>query len=286
MIDAVIGGALLGAIFSLIALGLNLQYGVTRILNVAHGEFLMMGAYITHFFFMNYGINPLLCMAISGPMVLVIAFVIQNIVFRRIVLISRAAEELEFRSLLACFGLIYIIQNIIREIFGSLPMSNPYLRESVLILGERFQLNMIVSAVMAVLISALLYAMLRFTKIGLAMRAIVEEPIGAQLVGINVLRAHSLSFSLGALLAAIAGIMISMIYTNLTPYVGPHYTFIALTIIVLGGMGSFIGSLVGGFIIGYIYYLTLKMEPLLVMAIVYVFLILFLIFKPKGLFGL
>ncbi|MEM4576218.1 MAG: branched-chain amino acid ABC transporter permease [Candidatus Nezhaarchaeales archaeon] len=285
MIDVVIGGAILGAIFSLIAIGLNLQYGVTRILNVAHGEFLMLGAYITNFFFINYGINPLLCIAISGPLVFVIGFIIQNIVFRRIILISRVAEELEFRSLLACFGLMYIIQNVIREIFGSLPMSNSYLMESILILGERFQLNMIVSAIMAVIISALLYVMLRFTKVGLAMRAVVEEPIGAQLVGINTLRTHSLSFSLGALLAAIAGIMISMIYTNLTPYVGPQYTFIALAIIVLGGMGSFVGSLVGGFIIGYIYYSTLKIEPLLVMAIVYVFLILFLIFKPRGLFG-
>jgi len=285
LIDVIIGGAIIGAIFSLIALGLNLQYGVTRILNVAHGEFLMLGAYVTNIFFSNYGMNPLLSLILSGPIIFIIGILIQALIFRRIISISRSAEELEFRSLLACFGLLFIIQNMVRIIFGPMPISNVYLTESVFILGERFQLNMIVSAIMSVALSIIFYLVLRLTKLGLALRAVVEEPTGAQLLGISIQKMHSLSFGLGVLLCAISGTLVSMIYTNINPYIGPQYTFIALTIIVLGGLGSFIGSMAGGFIIGYIYYLSLKIEPLIVMAIIYLFLVLFLIGKPKGLFG-
>lgn len=285
MIDIIVGGAILGAIFSLIAIGLNLQYGVTRILNIAHGEFLMLGAYVTYFLFTYFGVNPLVSLAISGPAVFVIGVLIQLIVFRKLVILSKSSEELEFRSLLACFGLQFVLQNVVKDRFGATPIATPYLNETIPILGELFKINMIVAAVISTTISITLYLLLRLTRIGLAMRAAVEEPTGAQLVGINILKIHSLSFGLGCLISALAGSMISMIYTNTTPYIGPQYTFIALAVIILGGMGSFIGSLLGGFFIGYIYYASLKIDPLITMAIVYAFIIIMLLIKPKGLFG-
>lgn len=285
MLDIIIGGALLGAIFSLIAVGLNLQYGVTRILNIAHGEFLMLGAYVTYIFFTSYGVNPLVSFVISGPIGFILGIVIQIVIFRKIVKVSRAAEELESRSLLACFGLTFIIQNVVAEIFGSTPIGASYLNVSIALLGERFQLNLIVAAVMSVIISLAMYLVLRFTSIGLAMRATSEEPSGAQLVGINIFKIHAVSFGLGALLSALAGSMLVMIYSNVTPYIGPQYTFIALAVIILGGMGSFIGSLVGGFCIGYVYYISLEIDPLITLAVVYSFLIILLIIRPKGFFG-
>jgi len=270
----------------LIALGLNLQYGVTRILNVAHGEFLMLGAYMTYLFSsLILGLNPFISLIISAFLVFVIGLVIQMAIFRRIVNISRSADELEFRSLLACFGLIFIIQNVVRLGFGATPIGVPYLLETIPILGERFQLNMIISAVISVIISLVMYSVLRFTRIGLAMRAAVEEPIGAQFMGINIRRIHALSFGIGALLSAIAGSMLVMIYTNITPYIGPEYTFIALAVIILGGVGSFIGSMMGGFTIGYVTYVLLKLEPLLRLAVVYIIIIIILVIKPKGFFG-
>lgn len=285
MLDILIGGAILGAIFALISVGLNLQYGVTRILNIAHGDFLMLGAYVTFFFFSFYGVNPLVTLLISGPVVFFLGILIQIVVFRRLVYISKSAEELEFRSLLACFGLSFIIQNVVRYIFGITPIGSPYLSEAVNIFGATFQLNMIVAAIISIAISVAMYFLLRSTRAGLVMRATVEEPTGAQIVGINILRVHALSFGLGAFLSAIAGSMWSMIYSDMTPYRGPIFTFIALAIIVLGGMGSFVGSLVGGFLLGYIYYITYKWEPLLYMAVVYIFLLIMLIVRPKGLFG-
>jgi branched-chain amino acid transport system permease protein len=285
MLDILIGGAISGAIFALISVGLNLQYGVTRILNIAHGDFLMLGAYVTFFFFSSYGVNPLLTLIISGPIVFFLGILIQVTVFRRLVYLSKSAEELEFRSLLACFGLSFIIQNVVRLIFGITPIGSPYLNEAVNIFGETFQLNMIVAAVISIAISVAMYFLLCSTRAGLVMRAAVEEPTGAQIVGINILKVHAVSFGLGAFLSAIAGSMWSMIYSDITPYKGPIFTFIALAIIVLGGMGSFVGSLVGGFLLGYIYYITYKWEPLLYMAVVYIFLLIMLIVRPKGLFG-
>lgn len=285
MMDIIVGGAILGAIFSLIAIGLNLQYGVTRILNIAHGEFLMLGAYVTYLLFTYFGVNPLVSLAVSGPIVFFIGVSIQLIVFRKLVNLSKSAEELEFRSLLACFGLQFIIQNVVKTLFGATPIGVAYLNETVPIFGELFKINMIIAALISITISIALYLMLRLTRTGLAMRAAVEEPVGAQLVGINILKIHSLSFGLGVLISALAGSMISMIYTNTTPYIGPQYTFIALAVIILGGMGSFIGSLLGGFLIGYIYYASFKVDPLITMAVVYTFLIIMLILKPKGLLG-
>lgn len=286
-LDIIISGGLWGAIYSLIAIGLNLEYGVTRILNIAHGEFLMVGAYVTWVVFYYLGVNPLVSLLISGPTVAVLGVLIQLIVFRRLVRLSASAEELEFRSLLACFGLMFIIQNAVKSIFEKIRPSGvgaTYLYESVNILGDRVQLNLIVGAVLSMIISALMYILLRSTRLGLAMRATVEEPTGAKLVGINILKVHAVSFGLGALLSALAGSILVMMYT-MTPFSGPQYTFIALAVIILGGMGSFVGSLLGGFFIGYVYYTTLAMNPLLPMAVVYIFIIVMLLIKPKGFFG-
>ncbi|MEM3579842.1 MAG: branched-chain amino acid ABC transporter permease [Candidatus Bathyarchaeia archaeon] len=280
-----VGGALLGALYSLFAVGLNIQYGVTRILNLAYGELLMIGAYISYFFFDSYGINPLVTLVMSGLIASILGIIIQIVVFRRLIFLSKSGAELEFRSLLACFGLIYIIQNLLAQIFGTTPIGMPYLMEGVDILGERFKLNMVVAAIMSIIINAIMYVFIRFTRLGLAMRATAEEPAGAQLVGVNILKIHAASFSLGCLAAALAGSMLCMIYQNLNPYSGAQYTLIALIILVLGGRGSFLGSVIGGFIVGYTYYAFLRTIPSLAVPAVYILLILILVVRPKGILG-
>jgi branched-chain amino acid transport system permease protein len=270
--------------FSLIAVGLNLQYGVTRILNVAHGDFLTLGAYVTYVLFASYGVNPLVSLVISGPIVFVLGVLIQLVVFRKMVSESKVVEQLEARSLLACFGLMFVIENVLALVFSTSPASALYLNVPVNILGRTFELNLVVIAVVSVVISLIMFLILRFTRTGLAMRATVEEPAGAQLVGINTLRIHAVSFGLGALLAALGGSMLVMT-TAVTPFVGPEFTFIALAVIILGGMGSFIGSLLGGFIIGYVYYASATIDPLLTYVFVYLVVIILLIIRPKGLFG-
>ncbi|MEM3730430.1 MAG: branched-chain amino acid ABC transporter permease [Candidatus Bathyarchaeia archaeon] len=289
MWDIILRGLVNGALFSLIAIGLNLQYGVTRILNVAHGEFLMIGALITAVLFGYYNINPLVSLLISGPTVFAIGILVYLLAFRRLVKMSMSPEELEAKSLLACFALFFIIQNIISIIMSHNPQIQyvgvPYLKETIQIMDIQIELNRIVTLAASIIISVLLYVTLRSTRIGLALRATSQEQTGAQVIGINIFMIHMLSFGLSVLLSALAGSLMTMIFPNLSPLTGAIYTFIALTIIVIGGMGSFIGSLLGGFIIGYVYYITSTQSPLLTMPVVYVFLIIMLVVRPKGLFG-
>jgi branched-chain amino acid transport system permease protein len=285
LLDVIIGGALVGALYSLVAVGLNIQYGITRILNLAYGEILIIGAYITFIFFNFYGINPLLTLILSGLITFILGILLQVAVFRKLVHSSSSAVELEFRSLFACFGLIYIIQNLLAYIFGTTPIGVPYLMEGISILGERFKTNMVVTAVLSVLINAVMYVFIRFTKFGLAMRATAEEPLGAQLIGIDVLKVHLVSFSMGCFAAALSGSMVCLIYSNLTPYSGTFYTIIALIILILGGKGNFLGSVAGAFIIGCSYYAMLRFKAALADPVIYIILIVVLIIRPRGLFG-
>jgi branched-chain amino acid transport system permease protein len=184
---------------------------------------------------------------------------------------------------------MFIIQNAVQSIglWQKWPpqIGTPYLMEPIIILGERVQSNLVVAAVLSIIIGVLMYFLLRSTRLGLAMRAAVEEPTGAQLVGINILKVHAVSFGLGALLAGLAGSMLVMIFPGLSPFFGPTYTYIALAVIILGGMGSFVGSMLGGFLIGYVYYTTSTYQPLLPNVVVYIFIIIMLIIRPKGFFG-
>lgn len=218
-------------------------------------------------------------------MACILGVLLQVAVFRGLIHLSPSAEELEFKSLFACFGLIYIIQNLLANIFGTSPIGVPYLMEGISLLGERFKMNMVVAAVLSVLINAIMYVFMRSTKLGLAMRATVEEPVGTQLVGVDILRVHLVSFSIGCLTAMLAGSMVYLVYPNLTPYSGTFYTIIALITLILGGRRNFLGSVVGAFILGWSYYAMLKFKAALADSIIYVILIAILIIRPKELFG-
>lgn len=291
MWDIVVRGAVNGALFALVAVGLNLQYGVTKILNVAHGEFLMLGAFITSLLFNLYNVNPLIALVISGCMVLAVGVLVYTLVFRRIISKSGMPEEIEVRSLLTCFGLMLMISYTLSAIIRYNPAwqisTVNFLRNPITVLGVTLELNKIVAMVVAIAFNLLLYVMLRSTRMGLALRAAAQEPTGAQLVGINILKGHLISFGLSAFLGAVGGSLLSMVFYTLDPLSGAQYTFIALTVIVIGGTGSFIGSLVGGFIMGYVYYIVLSQPKgmLLSMPVVYLFLVIMLLVRPKGLFG-
>lgn len=283
--DILIGGAILGAIYSLVAVGLNLQYGVTRILNVAYGEFLMLGAYITYFSYTLFGVNPFLSLIISGSIIFALGILIQIGIFRRIIRVSKSAEELEFRSLLLCFGLSFAIQNVATVLWtANYRGYSPPLSGAVNIFGATFELNRIIIALISISVNLILYISLRRTKLGLTLRAIVDQPEGAQLIGINIHKFHALSFGLGVLLSAWTGTLVSMLY-SLNPFMGTPYTMVALILIVIAGIGSFIGNIAGGFLLGYVSYITMRaVHSALTPVVMYVILILVLLIKPKGLF--
>jgi branched-chain amino acid transport system permease protein len=287
VLDIIIGGALLGAVYALVAVGLNLAYGVTRILNVAHGDFLMIGAYLTYFSVTLIGLNPYTSIIIIAPFMFLVGFLVYMLILRRIVKSSGSGEELEFRSLLLCFGLSFVIQNLAIVLWTAnyRGYEVPSLG-MVEFLGVSFEMNRVVIAAISVFINLILYLFLRFTRAGIAMRATVDQPVGSQLVGINVYSICALSFSLGILLAAWAGNLISVVSSTISPFMGGPYTLIALVLVILAGVGSFKGNIVGGLLIGYLSYITLRViDPALTLVVVYAVLILALLIRPKGLFA-
>lgn len=286
-LDIVIGGAILGAIYSLIASGLNLQYGVTRMLNVAHGDFLMLGAYFTYFSVTLLHLNPFASIIIVGPSMISIGLLVYALIFRRVVSLSRTAGELEFRSLLLFFGLSFVIQNLAVIMWTATyrGYESPALG-SVTILGVSFELSRMVIALISILINIFLYLFLRFTRIGLAMRATVDQPEGSQLVGVNIYTIFAISFGLGILLGGWAGILISLLYAAINPFMGVPYTLVALVLVVLAGIGSFKGNIVGGFILGYLAYFTMRViHSALTLVVIYAVLVTILLLKPRGLFA-
>jgi len=284
-IDVLIGGLILGLLYSLLAAGLNLQYGVTRILNVAYGDFLMFGAYITYFCFVLFGVDPFLSLVITGPALFVIGMIINMGIFHKVIRVSKSVEELEFRSLLVCFGLSFAVQNMAAALWtANYRAYSAPLRESINVLGTVFELNRIVIATISVAINLALYLFLRFTRLGLALRAVVDQPEGAQLAGVNIYRIHDISFGLGLLLSAWAGTLVSILY-SINPYMGTPYTLIALVTIILAGVGSFVGNIVAGLIMGFAVYVTMRLiHSALTLIVIYIVLVVILLIRPRGLF--
>ena len=283
-LDIVIGGLIMGGIYALIAVGLSLQYGVGRVLNVSHGEFIMVGAFITYSLYALFGISPLISLVICGPFLFIIGFAIHRTFFQYLRNTSESLDAFEGSSLLASFGLLFIIQNIALLIWKANVRGYIYLTTSVSILGAVFPANRLTALLFAVVISLAFYIFLRSTRLGKAIRAAAEESSVAGLLGVNIHRVLAICFGLGALMAGFAGALISMIY-EIQPTMGMQYTIIALIVVVLGGLGSITGSLIGGFILGLIGSIVTYIDPGLSLIAYYVIFILLLLVRPRGILG-
>ena len=284
VLDIVIGGLITGGIYALIAVGLSLQYGVGRVLNVSHGEFIMLGAFATWSLYTFFGISPLISLVICGPLLFIIGFFINRTLFQYLRGKSESLGDFADRSLLASFGLLFIIQNIALIIWKADIRGYSYLDSSVSIFGALFSANRLVALLFAVGISLAFYFFLTRTRLGKAIRAAAEDPETAQAMGVNIHRVLAICFGLGALMAGFAGVLISMMY-EMQPTMGLEYTIIAIIVVVLGGLGSITGSLLGGFILGLIGSIVTYIDAGLALIAYYVIFILLLLVRPTGIFG-
>lgn len=283
--DLLVSGLLLGGLYALIAVGLNLQYGLMRVLNVAHGEFLMLGGYLTYTLHVEGGVHPLLAMLVAAPIVFALGVGVHALLYRRLLRIDRTREDLEANSLLLSFGLLFIVQNTALLIWSADIKGYQYLDRPLRIMDLAFPANRVVAFAIAAAVTALLFALLKWTLRGTAVRALMQDPVGARLIGVGVARVHTVCFGVGAALAAMAGAMVSMLF-ELTPFIGLPYTITALVVIILGGLGSMAGSLVGGLVLGVVETLGVHFtSPDLRMAISYGVLALMLILRPYGIFN-
>jgi branched-chain amino acid transport system permease protein len=284
VIDIALGGLILGGIYALVALGLNLQYGLMRVLNVAHGEFLMLGAYLTYSLHMGWGMNPLLTLLISGPLAFAVGLALHRLLYARVLSAGESPEELESRSILLSFGLLFVIQNAALLVWSADLKGYGYLAIPLRLLGAIFPANRVVATAVALTVSLGFYLYLRRSLAGKSIRALMQEPEGAQLVGIGLTRIHARCFGVGIAMSAIAGSLVSMFF-ELTPFIGLPYTVTALVVIILGGLGNMLGSLVGGLILGVVETLGVYLAASDIRPIVsYAVLSLVLILRPSGLF--
>ncbi|WP_093104807.1 branched-chain amino acid ABC transporter permease [Variovorax sp. CF079] len=279
------GGLITGGIYALVAIGLNLQYGLMRIMNISHGEFLMLGAFLTWWAHTAWGISPLVFLPVAFVVLMGIGMAVHRLCFRQVAARAPSVEVFEARSLMVGFGLMFFVQNTALLIWGGDLRGYDYLAEPVQVADMRFTVNKLVLFGIALALSLVLIALLRLTLLGKAVRALMQSPVGAQLVGINTKRLHPLMFGIGLGLSGVAGALLSMTY-EISPSMGEPYTVTALIVITLGGFGSIAGSLVGGLLLGVVEALGMHFtSPSFKMLLSYAVFIGVLIWRPNGLFS-
>jgi branched-chain amino acid transport system permease protein len=284
-LELIVSGLITGGIYALVALGLNLQYGLMRILNIAHGEFLMLGAYLTWMMQTTFNLSPLWMLPVSFVLLMALGLVIHWLCFRRLTATSPNIDIFEARGLMVAFGLMFLIQNLVSAIWGGELRGYDYLTEPVAMGDAQFAANKLLVFLMALLFSLGLMFLLRMTLLGKGVRALMQSQIGAQLVGINTRTLHPLMFGIGLGLSGLAGCLLSMAYT-ISPAMGEPYTVTALIVITLGGFGSMGGALAGGLMLGVIEAFGMHFtNPSLKALLSYVVFIGVLLFRPKGLFA-
>lgn len=278
-----LGGLFIGGVYSLVSVGLTLQYGVARVLNIAHGEFLMFGAFITYTL-QQQGVDPLVTVLIVGPLMFIVGFLLYRTLFANIRIKSPNPGVFESNGLLAAFGLYFIVQNIARLIWGTRPHGFSYLATSIPIGEALFTENRIVAAAFSVAIGIAFYLFLARTRTGKAVRAAAQDASTAGLMGVNINNTLSLCFGFGAAMSGIAGALISICYP-INTLMGLGYTVIAIVVVTLGGLGSIPGSFIGGFILGIIGTWVAFQQAALTVASYYAIFVILLLLRPKGLFG-
>jgi branched-chain amino acid transport system permease protein len=275
-----------GTIYGLLAMGLSLQIGVCRVLNIFHGEFVMLAAMLTVSLSYILEINPLVTLAIIGPLLFGLGFLLQATLFRSLKARAPSPAAFEGNALLAAFGVMYIIYYLAQLRWGSAQVPSVRWAERIGQIGfVPIQLNLVIVCAVAVALGIAVYLFLTRSRLGRAIRATAEDPATAELMGVNTNTILAVCFGLGALLAAVAGTLIS-IRTNVSSAIGFNNTIIALIVVTLGGLGSVTGSFVAGIIIGIVSTLVVGFwVPVLSVPVYYAMLMVLLLVRPSGIFG-
>lgn len=285
MTNAVLTGLMLGGMYALIAMGLTLQYGVARIMNLSYGEFLVAAAFASYWLFTGWALSPLLGLTLVIPISFGASYALYRVLLTPLVRRARTRDALEVESILATFGMMFIVQGIMLAMFGGAYYSYSFLAIPVELLGESLALNRLMAFGLAVVIGLALYLALTRTRIGTSIRAVAVDPAAAQLVAINVTQTSALAFALGGALVATAGVLISTFLT-FSASSGVVFTMKALIIVVMGGVGNLLGCLVAGLLLGLSEALVATyVDPGLTLAVNFALFLTVLLIKPAGLFG-
>jgi len=283
--DIIIIGLLLGGTYALMAMGLQLQYGVARIMNLANGEILVCGAFGAIWFFTASKLSPIYAVLFVVPLAFAANWAIYQWMMLPLVKRAKNQGQLEVDSILATFGLSFFVIGILLAVFGGEFLTYSYLAQPVRIFGEPYALNRIAAFIGSAVLCAGLYAWLHWTRAGLTMRAVSVNPGAAGLVSINVTRASALAFALGGAVTAAGGVLLSMFLT-FDASLGVAFTLKALIIVIMGGVNDVRGAIIASFILGLTETAVATLvDPGLTLAAAYILFIVILLVRPEGLFG-
>jgi len=283
--DIVVTGLLLGGTYALIAMGLNLQYGMARIMNLANGEMLVAGGFAAFWFWTSAQLSPLLTVFLVAPVAFAANWLLYVIFLRPLVKRARSRGQLEVDAILTTFGLSFVAVGLMLAVFGGDYFSYSYMSFPIHILGDTYGANRVAAFCAAVVICGALWLWLERSRAGLAIRAIATAPDSARLVGIDVRRLAALAFALGGAVTATGGALIST-YLTLDASTGVIFTLKALVIVIMGGVGDVRGTIVAALILGLLEtFVASVIDPGLTLAAAYLLFVLILLFRPQGLFG-
>jgi branched-chain amino acid transport system permease protein len=285
LLDILIAGVVLGGMYALIAMGLTLQYGVARIMNLSHGESIAAAAFGAHWGFTAMAVSPLIGLLVAIPLGFAVNWLVYRIVLTPLVRRAKNRAMLEVDSILATFGLLFVVQGVMLVTFGGQFNTMNYLSVPVSVLGSTVALNRLIALLFALIIGTALYLALTRTRQGTALRAVAVDPVAAQLVAIDVRRASAFAFALGGALAAAGGVLIAMFMT-FTAAMGVVFTMKALIVVIMGGVGNIFGALVAGLMLGLAETAVARLvNPGLTIAVTYALFLAVLLWRPTGLFG-
>jgi branched-chain amino acid transport system permease protein len=284
-VAALSSGLVLGGMYALIAMGLTLQYGVARIMNLAHGELMIAAAFAAFWLFTSAAVNPLIALLLVVPGAFAISWVIYRLLLTPLVARAPNRDALEVDSILATFGLLFVIQGVMLVMFGGAYYSYSFLAFPVTIAGATVAANRLLALVFAGIIGLALYLYLTRTRLGTAVRAVAVDPTSAPLVAIDVRATAALAFAFGGALVAAGGVLVSMFLT-FNANIGVVFTMKALIVIIMGGVGNLLGCLLAGLILGLAEtFVATFVDPGLTLATTYAIFLIVLLVRPQGLFG-
>jgi len=282
---AILSGLVLGGTYALVAMGLTLQYGIARIMNLAYGETIIAAAFLAYVMFSHWGVSPVLGLLIAIPAGFFLGYVVYGLLMRPLVARARDKASLEIDSILATFGLLFVIQGLLLVVFGANFTNYSYLNIPVKVLGTTVAANRLLALVMAVVSGLGIYLVLTRTLWGTALRAVAVSPSSAALVGIDVDKTARTAFAIGGALAAAGGVVISM-YQTFTATSGVVFTMKALIVVIMGGVGNILGALSAGLILGLVEtFVATFVSPGLTLAATYLIFLGVLLWRPAGMFG-
>jgi len=281
ILQVLINGILLGGIYVTLALGLNIIYGVLRIINYAQGDFLMIGMYLAYWLFTSFGLLPY----ISSIPAAVLFFGIGYILFMYIV---KPLLKLPYESQILTFvGIIYVLENLALIVWSAdyRSINIPILNYSLVMAGLYIPLGRLLTLTIALIVTFTMFFFFRKTKAGKFIIAASQDPLGAEIIGIDPNMVKAMATGLGIMLAGIGGCLLLPIY-YVYPYVGSWLGILGFIIITLGGLGSFTGAIIGSFILGLIESIVgTLLSSEFAFAIALLIYIVILLIRPSGLFG-